>query len=187
VHKEENRKRRLATLGRADALAPQVERNVALLDPIFRGPDRTFSRLRPPAPLVCACAVRADTSPAPTPRLAPLRMVRRASAGGSGLFVMASSDVGTSAPFASASRALGALKAVVGRILSDRCGGRQIGCPRANTRTCRNTRPRPPQRVLLLVADHRLEPSEDGVARREWKSDIATTIWWGCAGSRNIA
>src|SRR6516165_6510476 len=29
---------------------------------------------------VCACAAKADTSPAPTPRLAPLRMARRASA-----------------------------------------------------------------------------------------------------------
>src|SRR4029453_2120012 len=33
-----------------------------------------------PAPEVCACAANADTSPAPTPRLAPLRMARRASA-----------------------------------------------------------------------------------------------------------
>src|SRR5262249_50880352 len=43
---------------------------------------------------VCACPVKADTSPAPTPRLAPLRMARRASAwsGGNELSVMASSD-----------------------------------------------------------------------------------------------
>src|SRR3954447_24055745 len=35
-----------------------------------------------PVPVVCACAaaVRPDISPAPTPRLAPLRTVRRASA-----------------------------------------------------------------------------------------------------------
>src|SRR5262249_42863160 len=33
-----------------------------------------------PAPEVCACAANADTSPAPTPRLAPLRMARRAGA-----------------------------------------------------------------------------------------------------------
>src|SRR5512132_3370802 len=51
-----------------------------------------------PAPVVCACAGKGDTSPAPRPRLAPFRMVRRASgcAGGSGLSVMASSDFGAS-------------------------------------------------------------------------------------------
>src|SRR5262245_7776134 len=49
------------------------------------------------APVVCACAVAARlvTRPAPTPRLAPWRMVRRAKAwsGGGELWIMASSFV----------------------------------------------------------------------------------------------
>src|SRR5262249_53547865 len=52
-----------------------------------------------PAPVFCACAVKADASPTPTPRLAPLRIVRRARAcsGDIGLSVMASSHLGASA------------------------------------------------------------------------------------------
>src|SRR5258708_22262386 len=55
--------------------------------------------LPPPPPVLCACAVKADASPAPTPRLAPLRIVRRARAcsGDIGLSVIASSDLGASA------------------------------------------------------------------------------------------
>src|SRR5947208_926507 len=51
------------------------------------------------APVLCACAVKAEASPAPTPRLAPLRIVRRARAcsGDIGLSVMASSNLGASA------------------------------------------------------------------------------------------
>ncbi len=46
MHEEENRKRGLAGRWRADALAPEVERNLALFGPVFRAPDRAFPRLR---------------------------------------------------------------------------------------------------------------------------------------------
>src|SRR5262249_5110098 len=46
VHQEQNGKRSLARLRRANAFAPEVERNIALLGPIFGAPDRAFARLR---------------------------------------------------------------------------------------------------------------------------------------------
>src|SRR5262245_17571933 len=72
-----------------------------------------------PAPVLCARAGAADTSPAPRPRLAPLRMVRRASGGvGGGLSVMAYSNFRRELRRRS--------RAGFRMILSDRCGGRQM-------------------------------------------------------------
>src|SRR5438132_3033264 len=102
-----------------------------------------------PAAEICACAVKADTSPAPTPRLAPLRMARRASAWSAELSVMASSD---SRRDRAADRAFSG--GVVGRhaTLSDR--QRRPRRPAAglsrNPRTkptCRSASPRAPARV----------------------------------------
>src|SRR5215475_1422172 len=42
---EQNWKWRFARLGGANALAPEIERNLALLGPIFPAPDRPFARL----------------------------------------------------------------------------------------------------------------------------------------------
>ena len=40
MHQEQQRERPLALLRRADPLAPEIERNVALLSPVFGAPDR---------------------------------------------------------------------------------------------------------------------------------------------------
>src|SRR5215813_14387790 len=65
-------------LGAPTRLRQRLSATSPFLDqysPLQIGPS-----LGSPAPVVCACAARADVSPAPTPRLAPLRMARRASA-----------------------------------------------------------------------------------------------------------
>src|SRR5206468_9957622 len=57
------------------------------------------------------------------------------------------------------------------------------GAPLRTRRTCCSANPRAPQRILLLVFDHRLERQSGAVATRDWQSDVATTIWWECAGN----
>src|SRR5262245_17170792 len=140
-----------------------------------------------PAPLVCACAVRLDTRPAPTPNVAPLRMVRRASgaSGGSCFSAMACSVSVQALPPHGRRRAR---RSRIG-------GGRELirphrwraagpsGAPICGTLGCGSASSRPPARVLLLVADHRLDRRRGGAARH-WTSEHATTIWWGCQRSR---
>ena len=89
VHQEQDRQRRLAGARRADALAPEVELHAALVRPVVGAPDRAVGGLAAAAPVVCACAeARPDTRPAPMPRPAPLRMLRRAGSAGSECWVM---------------------------------------------------------------------------------------------------
>src|SRR5262245_60799501 len=147
---------------------------------------QTSPSLGSPAPVVCACAVRADANPAPTPRLAPLRMVRRASAdsGGSGLSVMASSDLDARAA-SHRRQALGGLEPMVGQILSDRRGGRQMAERRVDPR---RGEPVAAQALAPVPAFcysfATIGSNAAGVAlQRDWKLDVATTIWWEFPGN----
>src|SRR6516164_9025938 len=109
-----------------------------------------------PAAEICACAVKADTTPAPTPRLAPLRMARRARAWSAELSVMVSSEFSARSRRRSHSRAGSWVGMRPYQIAKDGQGGRRLAEPQSQNRT--NLSQRKPSRACARFAS-RCRPS----------------------------
>src|SRR5262249_26554366 len=176
MHQEENRKRRLARFRRADALAPEVERNVTLFGPVFRAPDRPVARLRRPRARSLRLRGERGHEPRPDAEACSLedgaarkRVIERQRAFGHGVLRVRRER---SPPSARLPGRTAFFKPVVGRHppLSDRqspprrpAGGSSTSRPPANP-TCRGASPRAPARGLLVVTGHRLETPARGAA-----------------------
>src|SRR5229473_1857865 len=140
-----------------------------------------------PAAEICACAVKADTSPAPTPRLAPLRMARRARAWSAELSVMASSD---SRRDRAADRILGRGRGSARDLIRSPKTAKAAGGwaePQSQNKT--NLSQREPSRACARFASrcHRLETPARGPSRRGIGHRTLQRRYGGAGGCRDIA